>query len=194
MLTITDLSFSYLPERPILEGFSLTAARGERICIRGASGRGKTTLLRLIAGLETPQKGTIILEPDCKTAMVFQEDRLAEASTVLENIAAVQRHPHLRRNAAAVRRLLPESVFGQTAGSLSGGEKRRAAVLRALLSDAPVLLFDEPFTGLDEESADKTQRMIAEMAGERPVLIISHEREDRLAEDGYRQIRIGDRT
>ena len=72
MLKISDLSFSYLPGQPILEHVSLAAKAGERVCIKGVSGKGKTTLFRLIVGLEQPSAGTITLPPGCKTTLVFQ--------------------------------------------------------------------------------------------------------------------------
>lgn len=146
MLTITDLSFSYTPERPILEDFSLTASRGERICIRGASGRGKTTLLRLVAGLETPTSGEIAIAPGCKTAMVFQEDRLLPWLTAKGNVSLVS------DDVSAVR-LLTALGLGDALDAkpetLSGGMCRRVALARALAVQPDLLLLDEAFKGVD---------------------------------------------
>ena len=172
MLTITDLSFSYTSERPILEGFSLAAARGERICIHGASGKGKTTLLRLIAGLETPQKGTIILEPGCKTAMVFQEDRLLPWLTAKGNVALVS------DDASAVR-LLTALGLGDALDAkpqtLSGGMCRRAALARALAVQPDLLLLDEAFKGIDPPRKAEIFHLLQTQCRDCCILFTSHE-------------------
>ena len=172
MLTITDLSFSYMPERPILEKFSLTASRGERICIRGASGKGKTTLLRLIAGLETPQKGTIILEPGCKTAMVFQEDRLLPWLTAKGNVSLVS------DDAAAVQLLSAlglSDVIDAKPQTLSGGMCRRVALARALAVQPDLLLLDEAFKGIDPPRKAEIFRLLQTQFANACILFTTHD-------------------
>ena len=172
MLTITDLSFSYLPERPILEGFSLTALRGERICIRGASGKGKTTLLRLIAGLETPTSGEIAIAPGCKTAMVFQEDRLLPWLTAKGNVSLVS------DDAAAVQLLSAlglSDVIDAKPETLSGGMCRRVALARALAVQPDLLLLDEAFKGVDPPRKGEIFKLLNTQYRDCCILFTSHE-------------------
>ena len=172
MLTITDLSFSYTPERPILAGFSLAALRGERICLRGASGKGKTTLLRLIAGLETPQKGAITIEPDCKTAMVFQEDRLLPWLTAKGNVALVS-------NDAAAAKLLTALGLGDALdakpATLSGGMCRRVALARALAVQPDLLLLDEAFKGIDPARKEEIFTLLQSQFADACILFTTHD-------------------
>ena len=172
MLTITDLSFSYTPERPILAGFSLAALRGERICLRGASGKGKTTLLRLIAGLETPQKGAITIEPDCKTAMVFQEDRLLPWLTAKGNVSLCS------SDAAAEDWLCAfglEDELDAYPATLSGGMCRRVALARACAVAPDLLLLDEAFKGIDPQRKETILALLQERFQNSLILFTSHD-------------------
>ena len=172
MLTITDLCFSYTPERPILDGFSLTALRGERICIRGASGRGKTTLLRLIAGLETPQRGAITMEPGCKPAMVFQEARLLPWLTAKDNVSLVS------DDATAVQLLtalgLSDALDAKPA-TLSGGMRRRVALARALAVQPDLLLLDEAFKGVDPARKAEVFHLLQTQFADACILFTTHD-------------------
>ncbi len=172
MLTITNLSFSYTPERPILDSFSLTALRGERICIRGASGKGKTTLLRLVAGLETPTSGEIAIAPSCKTAMVFQEDRLLPWLTAKGNVSLVS------DDVSAVR-LLTALGLGDALDAkpktLSGGMCRRAALARALAVQPDLLLLDEAFKGVDPARKGEIFKLLNTQYRDCCILFTSHE-------------------
>jgi len=172
MLTVTDLCFSYTPEHPILTGFSLTASRGERICIRGESGRGKTTLFRLIAGLETPQKGTITLVPGCKPAMVFQEDRLLPWMTAKGNVALVS------DDATAIQLLTAlglSDALDAKPQTLSGGMCRRAALARALAVQPDLLLLDEAFKGIDPARKAEIFHLLQTQYRDCCILFTSHE-------------------
>lgn len=172
MLTITDLSFSYTSKRPILDSFSLTALRGERICIRGASGKGKTTLLRLVAGLETPTSGEIAIAPGCKTAMVFQEDRLLPWLTAKGNVSLVS------DDASAVR-LLTALGLGDALDAkpqtLSGGMCRRVALARALAVQPDLLLLDEAFKGVDPARKGEIFKLLTAQYRDCCILFTSHE-------------------
>ena len=149
MIELSDLRFGYRAAQPVLSGFSLTIPDGARICLSAPSGSGKTTLLRLLAGLEKPQAGSISGLSGLSLSMVFQEDRLLPHKTVLQNVA-------LFSNDSRAAALLTELGLGSSLDclpeELSGGMKRRAALARALAHPFDLLLLDEPFTGLDDDS------------------------------------------
>ena len=109
-MELSHVTFSY-PEKTILRDFSLSVAGGERVALMGPSGRGKTTLLRLMAGLETPDSGTVTGIPPQGVSMVFQENRLVPGMTLLENLAL-----------AAPKRERPELLELLAALGLSGEE------------------------------------------------------------------------
>lgn len=128
--------------------FSITIAAGEITAIVGASGCGKTTLLRMISGLELPDGGVSILHKTGRVGWVFQEDRLFPWMTVRENLRMAAEADRVEE----VLELMGLSEFGDyLPNQLSGGMRRRVSVGRALAYGAEVILLDEPFAGLDEE-------------------------------------------
>lgn len=172
MIQLTNVTFSY-PATPVLSDFSLTVGAGERVCLSGASGCGKTTVLRLIAGLETPQSGTVQV---CgKLAYVFQENRLLSWLTPRENIRLVAP----ATDADALLASVGLSQAGdKPVGQLSGGMRRRVAIARALAMQADVLLLDEPFNGLDDDAAALAAREILQVYGDKTVVLVSHHPRD----------------
>ena len=162
-------------ENRVLEDLSAVFPAGDVSIIRGPSGAGKTTLLRLIMGLEKPDSGTMAGVPE-RISAVFQEDRLCEQMTVLQNVLAgstarAGRHQaegHLREAGLGGSLLLPVSAC-------SGGMKRRAAIVRAILAESDLVVLDEPFAGLDPETRDRTERYIERHAAGRTILLVSHE-------------------
>ena len=161
----------------VLRKFSARFPGGQCTCIMGPSGCGKTTLLRLILGLEQPDSGRI-LGQTFPMAAVFQENRLFEDFSALSNVTAVC--PRERRSEAAQHLIalgLGESLHAPVR-TLSGGMKRRVAVARAVLAPGEILILDEPFTGLDRENRDLALACIRETAGDRPVLLVTHDAAD----------------
>ncbi len=168
-IAMKNLTFAYGSTR-ICTDLSWTLPKNGIVCLRSPSGGGKTTLLRLLAGLETPQSGT--LTRPAKVAMVFQEDRLLPWLTVKENAALAC------ADDARVDRLLAAVGLGDYADSfpaaISGGQQRRVALVRALAAESDLLLLDEPFTGLDEETKTLVLPLIRDAAAEKPVVLVTH--------------------
>ena len=162
--------------KSVLENVSFTTAAGRVTCIMAPSGRGKTTLLRILLGLERADSGTVTLPEHCRWSAVFQEDRLLEHLDAMGNLRFVLGGA---LDGAAAGRLLAELGLGDTAGKpvreFSGGMKRRLALARALLAPFDLLALDEPFTGLDEDNRDRAWRCVLDRTAGRTVLLVSHE-------------------
>ena len=164
--------------KPVLRDVCLRLPAGRASCLMAPSGAGKTTLLRILMGLETPDAGAVRGLEGARFAPVFQEDRLLEALDAAGNIRLVS--PRLSPGALsdALRRFGLEGCAGQPVRTLSGGMKRRVALLRALLSDGDVLLMDEPFSGLDEATRETVIRETLRLIGGRTALIVTHDPRD----------------
>ena len=177
MIKIHDLSFAY-GEKQIFGSFSLEIPDGARRCIFGGSGCGKTTLLRLITGLEEPADGSI---ETCgvRFSAVFQEDRLLPFKTVLENITLIGAEKETALYMLA--QLGIAEAADKYPSELSGGMRRRAAIARALSAEYGCLILDEPFAGLDKENIEKAAALISESVGGKTLIAVTHsEREAEL--------------
>ncbi|MBR3796713.1 MAG: ABC transporter ATP-binding protein [Clostridia bacterium] len=175
MIEIKNISMAY-GEKTIFSDFSLLLSSPGQYAVLGPSGRGKTTLLRLIAGLEQPQRGQITLPKDTRIAFCFQEDRLLPWKTVLENVAFVcDDFNKARRWIECVGLSGEENSYPS---SLSGGMKRRAALARALAYDAGILLMDEPFRALDEATHAQMLALVREAAKDKLLLLVTHDETD----------------
>lgn len=164
----------------VLEDISLDIAEGEFVCVLGPSGCGKSTLLRLAAGLETHTRGTITTQS--RPSVVFQEHGLFPWLTVTQNIA----YPLKLRGAGKTERLTQArkllEMVGLTGfadyypGQISGGMRQRTSVARALADDGDVLLMDEPFGALDEQTRISLQHELLNIWGHtsKAVLFITH--------------------
>ena len=173
MLKLERVSFSY-QGMPVIRDLSMTLEAGERVAVMGPSGRGKTTLLHLMAGLYEPQKGRVIGIPPQGVAMVFQENRLLPWLTLEENLLLPS--PGKGREARQLLEGLGLSGWeGRYPGELSGGMARRGAIARALLFDSPLMLLDEPFQGLDKETRAKTAQVIGDYARGKALAAVIHD-------------------
>lgn len=176
-LELRGISKSY-GGRPVLAGLSLTVPAGQVSCWCGPSGCGKTTLLRILTGLEAPDCGEITGVP-ARIAMVFQEDRLVDSLTVRANLRLALGAGYDPADAQALLNELDlPDALRRTVGELSGGMKRRVALARALLYDAPLLVLDEPFKGLDETTARQCMDALARRAAGRAVLLVTHDAQE----------------
>ena len=198
---LSRVSFGYTPEERVLDGYSLTIRKGERVGIQGTSGKGKTTLFNLFAGLFVPAEGELrvdgkAVDDPLKRRMwqnnvaYVSQDLFIPDQTIAENIAlGVEREdidPERLARAIEAARLgefvasLPEGVdtiTGEAGCRLSGGQRQRIGIARALYKEASVLMFDEATSSLDE----KTEREVVEaVAGlsesnrDLTILFISH--------------------
>ncbi len=142
-----NISKNY-PQKCVFEDLRLEVNEGEILCVLGASGVGKTTLLNILAGL-TDYEGSIDGLPS-DVAYIFQEPRLLPHLTAWGNLSYVFKEQKSEYEIGEMLKELELEEFSQRkACRLSGGEKRRVALARAFLSDAPLLLMDEPFSSLD---------------------------------------------
>ena len=166
--------------REILRGVDLHAAAGELVALMGLSGSGKTTMLRVIAGLEPLDAGEVSA---AKVGMVFQFHFLFEHLSAIDNVtlAPIQ---VLRVRATEARQraqsLLDQFGVGHRAGALprelSGGEAQRVAIARALAMDPPVLLMDEPTASLDPARRDELAATLTQLASQgRTVVVSTHD-------------------
>lgn len=176
-IVITNLSKSF-GEKEVLKDLSITFPAGQITCLNGPSGCGKTTLFRILCGLVDFDGGAVSGIPaNGKISYVFQEDRLCGDFSVIDNIALVCADNCSR---SKIMEHLTALGLGSEADSkvseLSGGMKRRVAIARAICYDAPLILLDEPFTGLDVELKDSVIEYVKRETAGKTVILITHDR------------------
>src|SRR5262245_30799399 len=209
MLIAKDIRKSYpTPRGPleILNGISLTLQPGDAIAITGPSGSGKRTLLYILGPLEPPTSGTVTLDDsnpfelnerhqaafrNRHIGFVFQDHSLLPQCSVLENVltptlAAARNGREGGRDDRRARQLLEEVGLGDRLehrpAELSGGEKQRAAVARALILNPSVLLCDEPTGNLDRTSANAVAELLLNLHAERKTILVTVTHSAALAE------------
>ena len=165
-------------EKQVLRDFSHTFPQGELTVVMGPSGCGKTTLLSLLLGLQAPDQGEILGLEGLKKSAVFQEDRLCENTTAQANLRLV--NPSLTREQAnqALTALGLGDSLSQPVREFSGGMKRRVAILRALLAPYDVLLCDEPFQGLDQDTKALVLTYFREKTRGKTVILVTHDEKE----------------
>lgn len=184
---------------PAVDGVSIAADRGEFIALLGTSGSGKSTLLNLIAGLDRPDSGAIVVEGhDLATmtsielaqyrrhtvGMVFQSFNLVPTMTAYENVelpmrfAEVRRKERRNRVEEALSRVGLQDRASHRPSELSGGEQQRIALARALVNQPKILLADEPTGNLDSKTGTEIMGLITELNRtlEMTVIMVTHER------------------
>ena len=156
--------------RKVLDQVSVCYEPGQSYFLTSPSGSGKTTLLRILAGLEEPDGGAVQVLGFC--SMMFQEDRLCEEYSALKNVEMVTGDRNQARE--ALLKVLEEEDLEKPCGQLSGGMKRRAALVRAMEAESCFVLLDEPFTGMDARTKEMAWDYIRQRQGERPLIIAEH--------------------
>jgi lipoprotein-releasing system ATP-binding protein len=199
VLSAKSVSKSYATPRgdlPILKDVSLTVDRGEAIAIMGPSGSGKSTLLYILGALDPPSSGSVMIDGQDPFALaesqqaafrnkrigfVFQDHSLLPQCSVLENVltptlVAPPSERDASKDEARARELLQQVGLGDRLehrpGELSGGEKQRAAIARALIRDPQLLLCDEPTGNLDRASAEVVASLLLDMHTRRGTVLV----------------------
>jgi NitT/TauT family transport system ATP-binding protein len=200
-LAVADVGKDYTI--PVIDRVSFTVQTGEFVCLLGPNGCGKTTLLRIIGGLEPPTRGRVLLDgrdvmaptdgaraaDGSRVGVVFQEDRLLPWKTLRENVALVLRPLGLsapERRAAADRYLGLAGLAGfedYYPGRVSGGMRQRTAIARALAVEPDLLLMDEPFGALDAQNRRIMQHEVRRIWREtgRTIVFVTHSIEEAVA-------------
>lgn len=184
-MEIIDIHKSF-DGKKVLNGFSAEFKQGGIYCVMGKSGCGKTTLINIITGLVKADSGRIITEPDTKLSVVFQEDRLCEKLSAVANVKLVCSNKcslsSIAENLKAVG--LNDEDIKKPSSELSGGMKRRTAIVRAVMADSTEIIFDEPFKGLDFETKEKTVSYILANTKGKTLIVITHDDEDTVLLNG----------
>jgi len=194
-ISFNSVSFQYNEDSKILEDFSLKVAEGTIVALVGSSGCGKSTVLKLLCGFYSPQSGNIeiggrdifqsSIQDARKQVSLVSQDTYLYPTTIAENISygrlgATQAEIETAAIAANAHDFIctqPEGYqtqVGEWGYKLSGGEKQRIALARAILKDAPILLLDEPTSALDAHSESIVQEALERFMGGRTVLVVAH--------------------
>lgn len=179
-IIVKDLSFAYkdAPNKLILKDINLEVESGEFVCLLGQSGCGKSTFLRLLAGLEKPTTGELTIDSvhikgaSLDRGVVFQDYGLFPWMSAGENIMLALQEKYPKKNKKELKPIivdmlgkvgLDQSVYKKLPKELSGGMKQRCAIARAFSVDSPVLLMDEPFGALDAVTRARLQDLILDL-------------------------------
>ncbi|NLK28064.1 MAG: ABC transporter ATP-binding protein [Clostridiales bacterium] len=163
----------------VLKDLNLTFQEGRCHCLMGPSGIGKTTVINLLMGLENPDSGSILGMEGRRVAACFQEDRLIEHLDAISNVKLVC-------DKRITKEIVEEELnkvglidyIDKPVSALSGGMKRRVAIVRALLASSDLVIMDEPFKGLDQELKYRVINYIIEKTKGKTLIIITHDKED----------------
>ncbi len=186
LIKFTNVSKSFEGDKDIaLKDVSLEVAEGEFVCVIGPSGGGKSTILKIIAGLEDADSGTVV-KPE-NIAMVFQAGALLPWLTVAENIAiGIADEERRKKNEACDRYITMMGLRGleqKYPRDLSGGQRQRVGIARALAVNPTVLLLDEPFSALDPKTTEELHQDLIRIWQEtrKTIVMVSHSIEEAVA-------------
>lgn len=171
-ITLIDISKSF-EDKKILDKVNFTFPENKVVGIFGASGCGKTTLTRIISGIEEADEGEVIGIENKKISYVFQEDRLIESITALENVEAVCDDKNLCLN--LLYQLELSEAINKYPSQLSGGMRQRVSIARAMAFDGDIYILDEAFKGLDEGIKKKIMSLIKTKVSNKVCIFISHD-------------------
>ena len=191
-IRIRNLSKRFGDKR-VLDGFSADLPDRGVAAIEGPSGAGKTTLLNILMGLLPPDAGLIEGLSGRRVTAVFQEDRLLEGWSALKNIRLVCGRGV--SDADIIRHLGEVGLAGDEktpVRALSGGMRRRVALVRAVIAPGDILVLDEPFKGLDEATRDRAVGYVLAHAADRLILLVTHDRAEAAAMGAEVTLSIGE--
>ena len=195
-LEVEDLNFSYSGEEKIISNLSISLVEGEIISILGASGTGKTSFLRIIAGLEIPDSGRIFLDdkiivneknfvqPEKRNVgLVLQEKALFPHLSIIDNVRFGIKGSKSEKTKIArdfLEMFKTDHLVNKFPNQLSGGEQQRVALARAIAANPKLLLMDEPFSSLDEklriELREETQKILRD--NKISSILVTHDLDD----------------
>ncbi|MGN0649150.1 MAG: ATP-binding cassette domain-containing protein [Oscillospiraceae bacterium] len=163
----------------VLNGFSHIFNDGTVTAIMGPSGCGKSTLISILMGVIAPDSGEIVITGKFKRSAVFQENRLCENLTAAANIRLVTGKRFTNQQIDEQLAFVGlNDITRKPVRELSGGMKRRVALVRALMAEYDVLFLDEPFKGLDEQTKDNVMRYCKEKTSGKTVIMVTHDKSE----------------
>lgn len=170
-LLISNLNISY-QEHTVIKDFNETINPGEKIALTGTSGIGKTSIINAIMGL-IPFEGNINFGKTPQFSTIFQEDRLLPDHSVFGNIKITS----LKLNNSVINECIEYFKLNPKdyVSTLSGGMQRKVAILRALLAPSNIIIMDEPFKGLDDETKELVMSFTKKKASDKTMILITHD-------------------
>ena len=175
MITMTNICKAF-NQRPVLVDVSCEIPDGGVLRLTGPNGAGKSTLLKIVLGLVRPDSGTLANVLGRPAAAVFQEDRLCPGLSAIGNVRlAVANLSPTAAEAELARLGLPPTAMHGPVSKLSGGQRRRVALARALAAPAEIVCLDEPFTGIDADSLPAITAVLLERLAGKTVLLVTHD-------------------
>ncbi len=171
-IILKNLTKSY-QNKSVIKDVNFTFKSGEISVIMGKSGEGKTTLIRLLLGLEKAKSGEILNVPK-KISAVFQENRLVESMTVVENIMLVREGLTENQVISHLKMVGLEKEAMSKVATLSGGMKRRVAIVRCMIYGGDLIVMDEAFKGLDKENEQITMDYVKNNRNKSTMILITH--------------------
>lgn len=183
-INIRNLTKKY-GKKEIFKNFSLEIETGKVTALMGKSGFGKTTLIRILMELEKYDEGKITGLENQKISTVFQEDRLCENLSAITNISIVcEKETSIREISAELEKIGLKESQNKPVKTLSGGMKRRVAIIRCIMAKSDIIIFDEPLKGLDEITKKNVINYLKEKIRGKTVIIVTHDIEEARQLDG----------